>query len=118
MPTNFFKKKYSLTERKEEAHRIIAKYPDRVPVIVSLEKNSKLPKLVKNRYLVPSDLTFGQFMYCIRKRIELEPSEALFAFVNNSIVPVSSLLSNVRNQYKDEDGFLYVVVNTENTFGL
>lgn len=37
------------------------------------------------RYLVPSDLTVGQFVYVIRKRIKLEPEKAIFIFVNNTL---------------------------------
>ena len=38
------------------------------------------------RYLVPADLTVGQFVYVIRKRIKLEPEKAIFIFVND-VVP-------------------------------
>lgn len=54
----------------------------------------KLPKarvteLDKKKYLVPSDLTVGQFYFLIRKRIHLRPEDALFFFVNNVIPPTS-----------------------------
>ena len=35
------------------------------------------------RYLVPADLTVGQFVYVIRKRIKLSPEKAIFIFVDN-----------------------------------
>jgi GABA(A) receptor-associated protein len=35
------------------------------------------------RYLVPADLTVGQFVYVIRKRIKLTPEKAIFVFVRN-----------------------------------
>lgn len=42
---------------------------------------------VLGRYLVPADLTVGQFVYVIRKRIKVSPEEAIFMFVKNVLPP-------------------------------
>ena len=39
------------------------------------------------RYLVPADLTVGQFVYVIRKRIKLSAEKAIFIFVKNVLPP-------------------------------
>lgn len=118
MPTQHFKKKYSILERKEEAQRIRAKYPDRIPVIVDIDPKSSLPAIDKQKYLVPHDLSFGQFIYVIRKRIKLDPQEALFAFVaGKHLINMPELMTNVYERLKDEDGFLYITATAENTFG-
>jgi hypothetical protein len=44
------------------------------------------------RYLVPSDLTVGQFVYVIRKRIKLSPEKAIFIFVKNVLPPTGAWL--------------------------
>ena len=44
-------------------------------------------RFVLRRYLVPADLTVGQFIYVIRKRIKLPPERAIFIFVDNVIPP-------------------------------
>ena len=41
----------------------------------------------KCRYLVPGDLTVGQFVYVIRKRIRVSPEKAIFMFVKNVLPP-------------------------------
>jgi GABA(A) receptor-associated protein len=69
------------------------------------------------QYLVPSDLTMGQFIYVIRKRIKLPSDTAIFVFVNNALAPAASLISQVDKQHRDEDNFLYLVVSSESTFG-
>lgn len=69
------------------------------------------------RYLVPSDLTVGQFVYVIRKRIRLSPEKAIFIFVGNVLPPTANMMSAVYDQHKDEDGFLYITYSGENTFG-
>lgn len=46
------------------------------------------------RYLVPSDLTVGQFVYVIRKRIKLSPERAIFIFVRNILPPSGDLAAS------------------------
>jgi len=104
-------------KRKAEAERIRAKYPDRVPVICEKADRSDIPDIDKKKYLVPADLTVGQFQYVIRKRIKLAPEKALFVFCANTIPPTASLMSTVYEEQKDEDGFLYVQYSGESTFG-
>lgn len=41
----------------------------------------------ESRYLVPADLTVGQFVYVVRKRIKLSAEKAIFVFVNNVLPP-------------------------------
>ena len=67
-----FKKKYSFSHRQNESYSIQLKYTDRIPVICekSHEKDTSIPNIDKNKYLVPSELTVGQlFAYVIRKSI-------------------------------------------------
>ncbi len=42
------------------------------------------------RYLVPADLTVGQFVYVIRKRISLPAEKAIFVFVKTSLPPTGA----------------------------
>jgi GABA(A) receptor-associated protein len=112
-----FKKSKSESERIEESSKILQKYPDRIPIIVEKQRKSKIPDIDKNKYLVPKEMTMGQFIYVIRKRIKLNPTEALFVFTNNILCNNNILLSEIYNTYKDKDGFLYIVYTSENTFG-
>ena len=61
-----FHKEFSPEKRKLEANRIIAKYPSRIPAIVQILETSNLPDLIKKKYLLPNDLSIGQFIYIIR----------------------------------------------------
>ena len=113
-----FKQEKTLSERKEEYQRICTKYPDLIPVICEKMENCKLPESQRRKYLVPRDITMGQFKYVIRKRIELQPNQALFVFVNHSILaPTNQCISDVHKEHADEDGFLYMSYTGENTFG-
>lgn len=114
-----FKKKYDFNQRQSESGRILTKYPDRIPIICQKNKRSTVvcPDLDKQKYLVPNDLSMGQFIYIIRKRLKMPPEKALYIFVNGSIPNVGKLLSTIYNEHKDDDGFLYIYYNLENTFG-
>lgn len=40
-----------------------------------------------HRYLVPGDLTVAQFVYVIRKRINVNAEQAIFMFIKNVLPP-------------------------------
>jgi GABA(A) receptor-associated protein len=106
-----------LGERLTESKKIIDKYPNRVPIIVTKNNKCKLKNIDKNKYLVPNEMTIGHFVYTIRKRLQLEPQLALFFFINNKVVATSSIMLEIYNNDKNEDGFLYITYQDENTFG-
>lgn len=107
----------SFEKRKAEASRIRQKYSDRIPVICEKAEKSNIPDIDKKKYLVPADLTVGQFVYVIRKRIKLDSTTNIFIFVNNVLPPTASLMSQLYEEQRDEDGFLYITYSGENTFG-
>lgn len=102
-----------------DADRLMYKYPDRIPIIVHRNANStNTPEIDKHKYLVPSDLTMGQFLYVIRKRLQMSPEKALFLFVDNSVTCNTDMVCKVYAESHDrEDRFLYITYSSENTFG-
>ncbi|KAK9285512.1 hypothetical protein L1049_024706 [Liquidambar formosana] len=90
-----FKLEHPLERRQAEAARIREKYPDRIPVIVERAERSDIPDIDKKKYLVPADLTVGQFVYVVRKRIKLSPEKAIFIFVKNILPPTDMLLHTI-----------------------
>lgn len=87
-----YKEEHPFEKRRSEGEKIRKKYPDRVPVIVEKAPKARIGDLDKKKYLVPSDLTVGQFYFLIRKRIHLRAEDALFFFVNNVIPPTSATM--------------------------
>ena len=113
-----FQKENTIEKRKEESEKIRKKHPDRIPIIVEKASGNKdIPNIDKKKYLVPKELTVGQFQYVIRKRIKLDSQKALFIFIDNKLPTTSELLLTVYDKYKNEDGFLYITYSGENTFG-
>jgi GABA(A) receptor-associated protein len=118
MAISSFKHEHPLEKRQAEAARIREKYPDRIPVIVERAEKSDVPDIDRKKYLVPADLTVGQFVYVVRKRIKLSPEKAIFIFVKNILPPTAAIMSAIYEEHKDEDGFLYMSYSGENTFGI
>ena len=112
-----FKNKFNFEDRKAESSRNMQKYADRIPCILERSGNN-IPLINKTKYLVPKDLTVGQYMYVIRKRLKLESSIGIFLFFKGGIlVNCSELMNTCYENYKDDDGFLYINYSGENTFG-
>ena len=107
-----------LSKRLKESTTMKLKHPHRCPLIVGkLDTDKSVPDIEKNKYLVPFDLTMAQFLYIIRKNIKLSHEQALFLFIDNQIVTPQSLIGSIHEEYKHDDGFLYVIYAGENTFG-
>jgi len=112
-----FKDEFSLDARSEEAIKIMKKYPSRIPIIVEKNKKSNFQDIDKRKYLVPKDLNINQFTFIIRKRIKLDSSQAIFLMINNVLCPSNTSIGDIYDNNHDEDGFLYVIYSSENTFG-
>ena len=107
------------------SNKLRLKYPDKVPVVIKKDKSCKhLKKIGSIKYLVQDHITVGQFIYILRKRIELQQEEALYLFVrDNKSKTQYTLCGNdeiitVYNNYKNEkDCILYLTYAGENVFG-
>jgi GABA(A) receptor-associated protein len=71
----------------------------------------------KSKYVIPNGFTVGQLLTAIRMKMSLSPACALFVFIHNRLIPVTTVVSTIYESNKDEDGFLYVCCSEENTFG-
>ena len=114
-----FKSLHSFDDRKRDTTNILLKYPDRLPIICEKSKNAPkdCPEIDKKKYLIPNDLTIGQFVYVIRKRLKLSPEKSIFLFINGYIPPTSAYIHQIYDYAKDPDGFLYITYTFENTVG-
>jgi len=113
-----YRSQFSFEKRKEDSDKILRNYPDRIPIICERARGSDIPAIDKKKYLVPADLTVGQFVYVIRKRLTMKKEQAIFVFVKDRILPpIAQPLSKLYQEHKDKDGFVYITYSGENTFG-
>jgi GABA(A) receptor-associated protein len=116
-------KKYSLKERKEQYNKAKKLYPNKIPIIIEKDRFTKnLNDIDKNKYLVNKELTLAQFMFVIRKKLNVTPEKAIFLYINGKLYPSSENIENIYNKEinidnEEECGFLFIKYAGENTFG-
>lgn len=53
----------------------------------------------------------------LKKRIKMNDKQSIFLLCNNELIINTELIYNLYNRQKDDDGFLYIIISLENTFG-
>jgi GABA(A) receptor-associated protein len=99
--------------------KLLQKYPDKIPIVLERGPGKDdMPNLPNSKFLVPRDLTVAQFIYTIRKRVELPPAKAIYLFFGN-VLPSSALtVGQVYEQYHNpKDLVLHGTYTSECTFG-
>jgi GABA(A) receptor-associated protein len=115
-----FKRETTFEKRVDICRRIKGKYPNRIPIIIEIANGSNL-NLTRSRFLAPEQISIGGFLNEIRKQTNVQKEEAIFIFCgsgNNVLVPTTHNLNSIYEKYRDEDGFLYLTIALENTFGV
>lgn len=103
--------------------RLRVRFPDYIPVIIRTreEKNTLPIILPKSRFLIPMEATISGFQARMRKECGLCPTQAYYLFVNKGdrdiLLSGHQIIGQIYRDYADKDGFLYFIINTENTFG-
>ena len=114
---NHYKEEHSFEKRKAFAETALQRNPGRIPVIVEKAPKANIPDLDKKKYLIPRDMTVGQFYFVIRSRLTMKSEDALFFFVNNVIPSTSANMGSLYDQHCDDDGFFYVTYADESVYG-
>lgn len=105
-------------EKRISTSRIIReKYPELVPVIVFKPSSEKYITIKKNKYLVPIEYTLRKFIREIYLFNNIPKIKTIFPLINNISPVMDETLGHLYNKHKDPDGFLYIAISTENSFG-
>ena len=112
----FYKNTVSLLKRQIDTKNILRKYPSYIPVII--DRSDELEKkIIKQKYLVPKDLTCSHLLIIVRKNMK-DSHKAIFIFSNNILImPYDSLESLYEKYHDKEDNYLYLYLAYENAFG-
>nr|CAD7455617.1 unnamed protein product [Timema tahoe] len=87
-------------------------------IVERFYKELYLPRLDKTKFLVPQEITMSQFVSIIRNRMQLGSTQAFYLLVNNrSMLSLSKTLAEVYNEYRADDGFLYLTYASQEVFG-
>lgn len=116
-----FKRSATFEKRRELSTRIREEHPNRIPVIVEQAPGNRRLGINKHKFLVPIETSIGGFLNELRKLANVSSHEAIFIFCGEGsgiLVPTSNTIVSTYERYKDDDGFLYITVALENTFGV
>ena len=117
MTKSSFEKKYSFELRFKESAKLLAKHPERLPVIVEIAEKSNIPDIDKHKFLVPPETTTPQIMSILRTRMTITAETAIFMFVDNQLPPATTTIGSLYEKHKSADNFIYFSIAGENTFG-
>lgn len=125
-----FQRKVPLEQRKRLAAQIKTIHPDRIAVLLEIPKNatylsSEWALLLKLKYLVPENITVGEFYKKLKMQLESDGSnhsywyQRTFFLLTETQMPlkISDTITEVYEKYKNEDDLLYLYFCEENMFG-
>ena len=116
---NVYKQK-PIAERKIIYNKLKSQFPTKIFVIISLNNIPiNTTNKITNKFIVDYETTVDKLIFNIRKELIINENQAIFTYVNNNInVRMNSKIGNLYDIYKDkDDGFLYIMLCSENTFG-
>lgn len=105
-----------LFKRIKSFKNITKTHPNKTPLIM-IPNNSI--KLNKHKYLISNELNISEFIYVLRKHIEITENEGCYLLFGDSksLEPAFKNIRDVYNNHKSKDGFLYCQVVKESVFG-
>ena len=124
MVNNLIQKKYydfiklSLQERKEKSNKINNKHKDKVIIATLFDNNIKLNDDFNTFiFIVNKELIVSQLIVKIRSKCNINENEAIYLSFDDIMINNSMTLDLIQHQYQKEDGFVYMKITKENTFG-
>ncbi|GFU19442.1 gamma-aminobutyric acid receptor-associated protein-like 2 [Nephila pilipes] len=111
-----YKKRKSLASRIEESEEIRRLYPSSVPIILEKTPNGKVATAQKEKYLVPRSVTVADLLLMVRKNIFLGLDSSIYLIAAGKVLSPNRTMGEIFDKEKDEDGFLYLMYNSEYNF--
>jgi len=116
---DFRKEVPDLQTRKQESQNLCQNHPNKAPVII---QPSNIPqntlRIPQNKFLVPMLYTFHEFLFHLRKKLQMSSNESLYIVVGNAHMPaMNKTIKQIYSELKDPDGFLYITYSSEAVLG-
>ncbi|EAY08620.1 Microtubule-associated protein, putative [Trichomonas vaginalis G3] len=105
-------------DRSNNIMTMLNKYPDHIPVIVERDPHcTTLPDIKNKKFFVTKTLSVGNFVYCVRNRLDINEKDAIFLFVDNTLPNPSDNLGAIYEKHKSEDQMLHCTYSSDSAYG-
>mmetsp|Transcript_92178 Transcript_92178/g.169156 ORF Transcript_92178/g.169156 Transcript_92178/m.169156 type:complete len:163 (+) Transcript_92178:1-489(+) len=124
MAASAFAASVPFEKRLEESERILAKHPNKIPVVCEKARRcADVPNMERKKFLVPRTMMCGEFKYVIHTHLKQDcgmnatAEQTIYLFVGKKSPLTSATMADMYDEHKDADGFLYMTYASENTLG-
>lgn len=101
----------------KEAEMIKKFHSDKVPILIKKASRSKLKDVTNNKILILKSFNVYKLIMVIKKKIDLNKTEALYLFVDNNLLQAGQTMEEIYDKYAGKDGFLHIEYYEYSTFG-
>lgn len=107
----------------EDHSQLLARYPERIPVICKRAPRSGLPPLSRSKFLVPGHMPCSEFKYIVHRHLVeaagrgLVADQTIFLFVGTTSPKGGASMAELFERHRSPDGLLHVAYAAENTLG-
>ena len=108
-----------LAERKQRLERLASKNPEKIPIIFEKHRNSKMTAGAEDsKFISTRNIKLGEFTKQLRDMWKLKEDTSLFfSCGDRTVLKADVLIGDLYDQYKEEDGYLYIQYREVETFG-
>lgn len=92
-------------------------HPDKIPILLSRNRNSKLKQFDNNKILILKSFTVFKLIMVIKKKLQISYSEAIYVFAGNVLLQADQTIEAVYDKYAGDDRFLHLTYAEYATFG-
>lgn len=102
------KARYTFEERVNDSNYVCERMR-KIPLILEKDESSNLPEIEINGFILPVNITMGEFMVYLRKKCFDLKKENMFIYISkhNYVPELDDKIQQLYNKYKDNDGFIY-----------
>ena len=105
-------------EKRTKLSKLLEKNPNKIPLIFEKHPLSKLNVDKNMKFISTRNIKLAHFSKQIREMINLSADSSIFFSCKNlKVIKHDILVGDLYDQYKDEDGFLYVQFREVESFG-
>ncbi len=119
-PVISYRESTSFNQRKNKSLLLLERFEGRVPIILEKSnKDSVLPFPTKYKYIISLDMTIANVLNILKKNLNINETISIYLMCkdHNIMLSGSQSIEYIYNNYKNEDGFLYLTYCSENVFG-